>query len=48
MVQIGMSTSCTHSYPLEETFRLSADVGYDGLEVMVIARPAHPDKTPTL
>lgn len=39
MVQIGMSTSCTHSYPLEETFRLSADIGYDGLEVMVMHDP---------
>ncbi len=36
MVQIGMSTSCTHSYPLEETFRLSADIGFDGLEIMVM------------
>ena len=36
MVRIGMSTSCTHSYPLEETFRLSADVGFDGIEVMVL------------
>jgi len=35
MVSIGMSTSCSHSYPLEQTFRLSAEVGFDGLEVMV-------------
>jgi len=39
MVQIGMSTSCTHSYPLEETFRLSADIGFDGIEVMVMHDP---------
>lgn len=32
---IGMSTSCTHRYSLEETFRISADVGFDGVEVMV-------------
>ena len=31
-----MSTSCAHSYPLEQTFRLSADIGFDGLEVMVM------------
>jgi len=30
-----MSTSCTHGYSLEETFRVSADVGFDGVEVMV-------------
>ncbi len=36
VVTIGMSTSCSHSYPLEQTFRLSADIGFDGVEVMVM------------
>ncbi len=35
MIRVGMGTICAYPLPLEEAFRLSRDIGYDGVEVMV-------------
>lgn len=35
MIRVGMGTICAYPLPLEDAFRLSRDIGYDGVEVMV-------------
>lgn len=35
MISVGMSTSCAYPLGLEASFKLSAEVGFDGVEVMV-------------
>lgn len=40
MISVGMSTSCAFPLPLEAAFRLSREVGFDGVEVMVTNDPA--------
>ena len=40
MIQIGMSTSCVYPLSLESAFRLAAQAGFDGIEVMITEDPA--------
>lgn len=40
MIRIGMSTSCVFPKPLEASFRIGRDAGYDGIEIMVAAEQA--------
>ena len=40
MIQIGMSTSCVYPLSLEHAFRLAAQAGFDGVEVMITEDPA--------
>ena len=35
MMNIGMSASCVYPLSVEHGFRLSSEVGFDGVEVMV-------------
>ncbi|MET0590667.1 MAG: sugar phosphate isomerase/epimerase [Naasia sp.] len=39
MIRVGMSTTCVHSRPLDETFELAAAAGFDGVEVMITHDP---------
>lgn len=40
MISVGMSTSCAYPLGLESAFHLAAEVGFDGVEVMVTNDPA--------
>lgn len=40
MIQIGMSTSCVHPLSVESAFRLAAQTGFDGVEIMITEDPA--------
>jgi sugar phosphate isomerase/epimerase len=39
MIRVGMGTICAYPLPLETAFRISRDLGYDGVEVMVTGDP---------
>ncbi|MDF1479237.1 sugar phosphate isomerase/epimerase [Leifsonia sp. H3M29-4] len=43
MIAVGMSTSCTLPSPPEQGFRLAAEVGFDGMEIMVTGDAASRD-----
>jgi sugar phosphate isomerase/epimerase len=40
MISVGMSTTCAYPLGLESAFHLAAEVGFDGVEVMVTNDPA--------
>lgn len=40
MITVGMSTSCVYPLGLEQAFAMSAQVGFDGVEIMVTNDPA--------
>ena len=43
VIRIGMSSTCAYPLPLEDSFRLAEQAGYDGVEIMVTRDEATQD-----